>query len=234
MKTTIITIAIIAATLLLASSCVVRVNKNYKGHRIVADGDITTETHNLSPFTKIESSIPGDIVFVQSDSELSLVINASKNIIPYLTHKVENGVLKLQFDSDSVASFRAGKITVTVYGKELEEVALEGSGDFNADALSLEGDFSLSLEGSGDVEIKNISCDNCNLSLSGSGDIELSGSVKSKVSASIAGSGDISIGGEAAEAVLSIAGSGDIDIRSLSVSGAVNYQVAGSGKVHQK
>ena len=228
------TIAILAAILLIASACVVRVNKNYKKSHIVADGNIETETHKLSPFTQIQSSIPADIIFVQTEEEPHLVIMASKNIIPYFSCEVENKELQLEFRSDSIASFTAGEIKVTVYGKAINKVTLSGSGDFDAESLSCEGDFSLSLEGSGDIDIVNISCDNCELALSGSGDIELSGSVKGKVTAALAGSGDVSLSGEAAEAELSIAGSGDIDIRDLKVSGAVNYQVAGSGKVHQK
>ena len=228
------TLAILAAILLIASACVVRVNKNYKKSHIVADGNIETETHKLSPFTQIQSSIPADIIFVRTEEEPHLVIMASKNIIPYFSCEVENEELQLKFRSDSIASFTAGEIKVTVYGKAINKVTLSGSGDFDAESLSCEGDFSLSLEGSGDIDIVNISCDNCELALSGSGDIELSGSVKGKVTAALAGSGDISLSGEAAEAELSIAGSGDIDIRDLKVSGAVNYQVAGSGKVHQK
>ena len=228
------TIAILAAILLIASACVVRVNKNYKKSHIVADGNIETETHKLSPFTRIQSSLPADIIFVQTDEEPHLVIMASKNIIPYFSCEVENEELQLKFRSDSIASFTAGEIKVTVYGKAINKVTLSGSGDFDAESLSCEGDFSLSLEGSGDIDIVNISCENCELALSGSGDIELSGSVKGKVTAALAGSGDISLSGEAAEAELSIAGSGDIDIRDLKVSGAVNYQFAGSGKVHQK
>ena len=228
------TIAILAAILLIASACVVRVNKNYKKSHIVADGNIETETHKLSPFTQIQSSLPADIIFVQTEEEPHLVIMASKNIIPYFSCEVENEELQLEFRSDSIASFTAGEIKVTVYGKAINKVTLSGSGDFDAESLSCEGDFSLSLAGSGDVDIVNISCDNCELALSCSGDIELSGSVKGKVTAALAGSGDISLSGEAAKAELSIAGSGDIDIRDLKVSGAVNYQVAGSGKVHQK
>lgn len=228
------TLAILAAILFIASACVVRVNKNYKKSHIVADGNIETETHKLSPFTQIQSSLPADIIFVQTEEEPHLVIMASKNIIPYFSCEVENEELQLEFRSDSIASFTAGEIKVTVYGKAINKVTLSGSGDFDAESLSCEGDFSLSLAGSGDVDIMNISCDNCELALSGSGDIELSGSVKGKVTAALAGSGDISLSGEAAEAELSIAGSGDIDIRDLKVSGAVNYQVAGSGKVHQK
>lgn len=228
------TLAILAAILLIASACVVRVNKNYKKSHIVADGNIETETHKLSPFTQIQSSIPADIIFVQTDEDPHLVIMASKNIIPYFSCEVENDELQLKFRSDSIASFTAGEIKVTVYGKAINKVTLSGSGDFDAESLSCEGDFSLSLEGSGDIDIVNISCDNCELALSGSGDIELSGSIKGKVTAALAGSGDISLSGEAAEAELSIAGSGDIDIRDLKVSGAVNYQVDGSGKVHQK
>lgn len=228
------TIAILAAILLLASACVVRVNKNYKKSHIVADGNIETETHKLSPFNGIQSSLPADIIFVQTDEDPHLVIMASKNIIPFFSCEVKNDVLQLKFRSDSIASFTAGQIKVTVYGKAINKVDLSGSGDFDAEALSCEGDFSLSLAGSGDVDIVNLSCENCNLSLAGSGDIELSGSIKGKITAAIAGSGDISLSGEASDVKISIAGSGDIDIRDLKVSGAVNYQIKGSGKVHQK
>ena len=101
------TIAILAAILLIASACVVRVNKNYKKSHIVADGNIETETHKLSPFTQIQSSLPADIIFVQTDEEPHLVIMASKNIIPYFSCEVENEELQLEFRSDSIASFTA-------------------------------------------------------------------------------------------------------------------------------
>ena len=231
----VITIAILAATLLLASACVVRVNKNYKeSGRLVADGNIQTETHALSPFKGIHSSIPADVVFIQSEEEPHLVLKASKNILPFFKFEVVDDELRLKFKSDSISTFRAGEIKVTVYGKSLDSVAIAGSGDFDTESLVCEGDFSLSLAGSGDADIENISCENCNLAIAGSGDIELGGTINGKVSASIAGSGDITLSGKAAEADFSIAGSGDIDIRGMEIPGSINSRIKGSGEVYQK
>ncbi len=86
----------------------------------------------------------------------------------------------------------------------------------------------ITLEGSGDVELKNVSQDLLKLVISGSGDITAEGSVN-RVLATVTGSGDICIRDLIArDALFLVIGSGDIDGH---VTDSVSAKVMGSGDI---
>lgn len=89
------------------------------------------------------------------------------------------------------------------------QVALQGDGDLNVGSVA---DTVLSLQGGGDVTIKEVNGSTLTISLQGSGDVNVEGGKVNALSVTIQGSGDVSFDGHADNANLSVTGSGDIKI----------------------
>lgn len=234
MKRIIIVAAYVLAALS-AESCLVRINEKVirsEMHDVVkANGDLVTQTRRLDGDVRVYQLLgSNDFVFVQHDTEPYLEITAYENIMPYLnTELSEDGRLTCRFTSTSNIS--TGYVKIVLYAPDLEEVNLVGSGDCLIEGLVRQGDFSVSVAGSGDIHLKGLECDNLKVGIAGSGDAEIGVVAQGSVEASIAGSGDIRLIGSADRASFSVAGSGDIDARGLKIANGVSTSSKGSGDI---
>lgn len=89
-------------------------------------------------------------------------------------------------------------------------VNLKGSGDITFESTILLSQSSITLFGSGDINIANENFETLNVHLSGSGDINLGGSTIANINISLNGSGDISNFYALKTCHVGIVGSGDV------------------------
>lgn len=101
-----------------------------------------------------------------------------------------------------------------------------GSG--NIHSTSVEG-LKVSIGGSGDVDVQRVNGD-VTISIAGSGGVDIDGGRIASMTASIAGSGDVEADAVVTDLSASIVGSGDIKVRR--VTGNLSQRVIGSGKVY--
>lgn len=190
-----------------------------------------TEKRKVNSFTSIRSSSSIDIV-VEQTGICAVEVSAPERYMKQIFTEVENGELHVYVKGNMMYS---GDITVYVQVKELEKVALSGSGDFENTGIIKAPEFSFRISGSGDFDT-NLNTKRLTGSMSGSGDANISGiteSLEIRQSASgdlvlrnlhlltanlrMSGSGDCKMSGSSDYLELSQSGSGDFSGRDFEV-----------------
>jgi hypothetical protein len=211
--------------------------------RTEGSGKAVDDVRNLAGFSAIKLRGGIDAV-LKAGSQERVIVHADDNLLPMIEATVENGVLVL--GTRKGASFHSrNPVVVTVEFKDMNSIAISGSGDVKAERISNKR-FDVGISGSGDVLIDNLATEilavaisgngdfkasgmasTQGFSISGSGDVEASDLKGNKVAVHIAGSGDARV--NATETLdVSIAGSGDVSYRGKPV---VKQSIAGSGSV---
>jgi hypothetical protein len=235
----IITIAIMAATVACASSCVfVRVNPNdfngMKSEFVFGSNNTESKTYTVPQFTGIDSSVPADIDYFMTEGEPTITVTAPDNILEKLEFEVEDGILMVRFtDGEQRINVGSRGIKVKASSATLESLAIRGAGDFDAANLECSG-FSVDISGAGDITLGTVKCaENLSISVRGAGDIDVDGLECRNVKVDVAGAGDVVLAGKAESASLSIRGAGDIDVRRLDCAD-INSNVSGMGSIRRK
>lgn len=165
---------------------------------------VVVETRSIEEFSGVVSMGSFNVNIVE-DSITRVVIEAESNLIPSIMTRIKGDVLEL--DTYGCINTRRD-ITITVYGNNIDLVALEGSGNIYAEHLEGNG-IEMYLTGSGNISA-GIYGDSFKSVLSGSGNIDLWGEVEH---------GD-----------LTISGSGNFNTYDM-VQNTSNVTVSGSGNV---
>ncbi len=183
------------------------------------------ETRAVSGFTRISLAAPIKVQLTQADTE-SLVLEGDADALAEIETVVEDDTLKIR-TRPLAHAWSIGKVKAFLGAKNVERLAIAGSGDITAAALRSDN-FKVAIAGSGDVRIGTLTSANVEVTVSGSGDVTLGGKADS-VSSTIAGSGDLRAGKlEARQAKVSIAGSGDA---TLWAKEGLEVKIVGSGGV---
>jgi hypothetical protein len=165
---------------------------------------------HLSGFHAVDVAGSFDVYITQGATE-SVKVEAPGDIMDHIKTVVEDGTLRIYNKNDG---FHWGdlwghhpKIRVYVVIKDVDAIAVTGSGD----AFFKEGIRASSLK----------------LNVSGSGD--MTGHVDAKtLESDISGSGDMKLSGHADNSTVSVVGSGDFSARSLTTA-STTVHVSGSG-----
>ena len=194
---------------------------------IYGEGATVTEKIDLETITGIGLGISAD-VFVKQGSTQEITIKGQKNIIDNIKKKVKGGSWNIEFDKQ-VKKHEDIKIYITL--STLKDVSIGGSGSIIGQGKFINlGDLSLSIGGSGDIEI-NVDAKDISCSIGGSGEMKLAGS-GDELSISIGGSGDIdAFDLSVKRCSVSTAGSGDVNVN---VSDELDVSMVGSGDVTYK
>ena len=161
------------------------------------------EVRSTEEFAAVSLRLPADVV-VEVGPATSLSISGDDNVLPLVETHVQGGRLVIDLEGN----YRL-KAPMKIH---IETPRLE----------------SFEIEGSGDVEIRNVAGDRFVASIEGSGDLVVTGSVN-RLEASIEGSGDMRLRGlKAREANLSIEGSGEMEV---DASDHLHYSIEGSGDI---
>jgi hypothetical protein len=168
----------------------------------------TIQDRHLSGFNAIQLSASYDVYVTQGATE-SVKVEAPDDVISHIVTEVEGGVLKIHEKSEHWTwSFGTHKkIVIYVTAKDLNSIAVSGSGD----VYFKEG----------------LTTNSLRLKVSGSGDV--TGKLNTKtLEATVSGSGDVRINGTAGIATVSVSGSGDYTARDLATATTM-IRVSGSG-----
>lgn len=190
-----------------------------------------SETRQIGGFTEVHASGPFE-VYLEKGRKESVRIESDGVELSEIETKVSGGRLQIEPRKRNFSwrRFRNTEVKIYVTYRELEKLAVHGSGNIigrspiNSDELEVE------IHGSGDITLET-KADQLKLEIHGSGDIEVSGK-SNDVSAQIHGSGDIQ-GYELQTDVLraAIHGSGEIE---MTVKDEIDAKVYGSGNVQYK
>ena len=189
------------------------------------------EDRHLTGLHAVEVGGSFDVYITQGSSE-SVKVEAPDEIIGHIITEVDNGVLKIYNKNDH--NFHWGdifgnhkKIVVYVVAKDLNAIAVSGSGDVYFKEGIRTNSLRLRVSGSGDlygrVEVKNLES-----GVSGSGDVKIAGHAENSA-VNVSGSGDYEARGlVTVNTIVRVSGSGDA---SINASGSVSAFVSGSGDI---
>jgi hypothetical protein len=195
----------------------------------LGSGKPATETRAVGEFEAIALSGSIDVTVRQAAKE-ALEVSADDNLLPLIETVIETTpagrTLVLRFKrGESV--YPRSKLMVTVDVVKLGSLSIVGSGDMQVGPLKTPA-LKLSIAGSGDVRLQGLATESFEIRIAGSGDVRADGSAR-QLRLNIAGSGDALLADLAAdEVVVSIAGSGDAKVHAVK---SLNVSVAGSGDV---
>src|SRR5688572_18949749 len=181
----------------------------------------------VSGFTGIRLAVPGKMEVVQGGTE-SLSIEGAAEDLAKIESVVENGVLHIRVrDRLSRLGSWNPKFRITVHAKEIDSLAISGSGDIHARSVKSPA-VKLAVSGSGDIRVPSLDTDKAVIAISGSGDIQVAGRASS-LTTKISGSGDLKADRlDSRQVTVAISGSGDVAVWARE---ALQVRIAGAGDV---
>jgi len=190
------------------------------------------EIRNVSEFSEISLRISGKLYLEQSDRQRVEIVAKSSALDDIIT-EVKGGKLVIRFKNRNVfwRSFNPGSIEIYVSVPEIEGLSVSGSGDIIAEDRITSRRISLTVSGSGSLNLDELRTDRVKASISGSGGVLIgSGGMAEEFEASISGSGSVKAEDFEAENVeVHVSGSGNCSIHAVE---KLKARVAGSGSVY--
>ena len=201
---------------------------NVYAQKVKGNGKTINKTRNVGSFDGVGVSGSFDVILV-AGNEGKLELSVEENLEPYLITEVKDGNLKIGWKKG--VNVRTSKNTiVTVHFKNINSLAMSGSGDITSKDVIKGNSLKMAVAGSGDIKI-DMDVQMAKSAISGSGDIKLSGKA-TEFEAAVSGSGDVEAYDLKTEkAELKVAGSGSIGI---SVEKEIVARVSGSGDIKYK
>lgn len=173
------------------------------GNAIKGNKKVSTTSRKLTQFNHLTINLNADIEIIQSDSP-SIEISADENILPLISSNINNKHLVLA----------TNKNYWTTQGIKIR---------LSTNTLS-----TIKIEGSANLEMKNIKQNKLELYINGAGDAFVSGKVD-KLVAIIDGSGDLNLENlKSKTAVAKIQGAGDIKVYATE---KLTAEINGSGDI---
>lgn len=225
----------------------------------VEPGEMISHNFGISSnFTEVNTTGMFNVIITQDVNAKvnSVKANLPENLLDYLEVKTEGSTLVIRTkDKPLYMELKKNECpTFYISMKSVGAVKLAGSGDVNfsgpveigSSSLSLAvvgsgdltapavtgtgGKVTLTVSGSGDLNVDKLKASQLSVKVAGSGDIRVKGVNVESCTANCVGSGDISLAGKASTANLTVVGSGDIHAKPLSVNHG-SKSVTGTGDI---
>jgi hypothetical protein len=195
---------------------------------IEGSGTVVSEDREASGFRGVELSNMGRVVLQRGDVE-GVTVRADDNIIPHLVTELRGDVLHIGMTASASGKIirPTEPVVFTVTFRELSSISVSGSGSI--DVAHLEAPFlELSLSGSGGVVIGDLEAGQVRSSLTGSGMLSLTGTADAQT-LDMSGSGGYYAQKLATrDARVTLSGSGMIIV---DASETLSVNISGSGLV---
>ena len=220
----------IAATALVCASCF-HVNTNYKGGKnaINGEGDVISKSFDFKDFDRIVINGHADVDFTQS-STWEVTVRTQENVLEWLDYKVEGTTLVIE--TKDHRDVRSKTYDIVIQAPELKKLTVNGASDFNVKGLRMDGDLDVEVNGAGDLDFDQITCNSLSVEVNGAADANLTSiDILKKLKVQVNGAGDVKITGNAVDVSLEVNGAGDIDASGLKVAGEVKKHAAGLAKI---
>ena len=194
---------------------------------ITGSGTPLTQERSVSGFHGLAVAVPGQLEIVQGNAE-KLTITGDDNVVPQIETVVEGGALRIRFrDRKNLSVILKAPLRMVLSVKALDAIAVAGSGDVQAPALS-STHLRLSIAGSGNVVLGGKG-ESLAVDIAGSGGLKAQRFEAQSAKVDIAGSGGATVWARG-KLTASIAGSGDVRYYG---DPTVTRSIAGSGSVQR-
>ena len=212
------------------TSCNFTVSGSNSGE-LIGSSETQTRTVEVLPFDDLTINIPCDVVYELGAPKI--VIVASEKYMNHIVVDQDNdGSVTIKTDDKRIRSFRNTKVYIT--SDVLSVLSINGAVDMECKhGIRSTGDFSLTLNGAGDLDIAGLDATNVTVRCNGAADLELSGLSATALDVTMNGAGDITVGGQVERARLTINGAGDIDATQLEAA-SIRPSVNGVGSIRTR
>lgn len=200
---------------------------------VSGNGNVTTETIDISGFTGIHASSGIDVNISQGDFYVEVV--ADENLHEYITVEKEGNMLKIGSERNI---YRANSKVVNVNLPELTEIRISSAGDIRALNEFRCDDLDIGISSAGDLEL-GVEADEIEISISSSGDCDIWGRAR-VLNARLSSAGDLNAFNLEADYVdVKVSSAGDARVTALkeiemNASSAGNIYYKGDGIVKQQ
>ena len=221
---------VLLACVLMCSSCM-----NERKLMSVFDSEKITERRAHDGFERIEILGSPTVYYAQADS-FSVCVKGPKSMVDDIITEVDGHTLKVR-NRGKIGIFNISvgdddQTAVYVTSPDLTRVQLNGSGDFISNGRIDTDRAIFVLRGSGDIDVEDIICDECEVELVGSGDFDMKRLDAKEVAVSLIGSGDIEMNlWNVTSTSLALKGSGDIETVFKEGCRHVDCELQGSGDI---
>jgi hypothetical protein len=196
------------------------------GETVKGSGTVKKQDRTLGHFTGIALALPAQVE-VRIGSTEGVSIETDDNLLPLVATKVEGGTLQIRPERDRL-ELRPTTLKVIVQAKNIEQLAVGGSGTIRSDAIRSPR-LQLSVGGSGAIEVAGAESDRVSAEMGGTGSVKVGGGATRRFEVAIGGSGGVQAGQLRADEVeVSIGGSGDVTVWARE---KLSVAIAGSGDV---
>ena len=198
--------------------------------KIKGEGPVISETRTVNQFSGIELNIHATINFTQGPNQM-LELKGQSNMLNILETYVAGSNLVIKFRND----IKIGKhepITINISAPDLNNIVINGSGKIITTGNLANNESKLQVNGSGNIEIKQLNVLKLDAVIAGSGDIKIVQGTANEERLKIIGSGNFYLGDILAKDVHThISGSGNTEVN---VTDNLNVVIEGSGNVYYK
>jgi hypothetical protein len=142
------------------------------GENVTGSGNLTTETHDLSDFTRLEANSGFELEVTMSDT-FSIEITADDNIHEYIAVEKSGDTLDIRLRGTRF--YHSVTLRATITMPELRYIELTGGSRADITGFSSAVDFEVNLSGGSQLN-GDISAGDAEFELSGGSQVELEGS----------------------------------------------------------
>ena len=193
--------------------------------------EVQTRTVEVAPFDDLTINIPGDVVYETGAAKV-VIVAEERYMNHILVEQDGKGGVVIKSDDKKIRSFKNTKIYVT--SDFLSELTINGAADMECKSgIRSTGDFALTLNGAGDLDIAGIEAADITVRCNGAADLDMKGICGATLDVVMNGAGDITLAGKVDRAEVTINGAGDIDATQLEAA-VIRPSVHGVGSVRTR
>lgn len=192
---------------------------------IKGSGEPVDKNFKVSDFHGIDVSSGFDVILVQGNSE-DLTLTAQENLFPYITVKVDQGILMI-YTRKNVMATKSMKARISF--KSIDNLNVLGGGDIAAETPISVPKLDVNINGGGNLN-SVIKTDELICHLSGGGNAEIDGNIRN-YNLNLSGGGDVRSDLEAFSIDCSVAGGGDLTLRCKKKVDNANVNIGGGGDI---
>jgi hypothetical protein len=169
------------------------------------------ETRNVSSFSELSFGVPGKLYLKQGSTE-KVELEGDADILEKIETEVSGGKLSIRLrDQWKKWNWNNHHITAYVTMKNIDGIAVSGSGDIMGEGVFNTNDLALKVSGSGNLTAQANASGVMDIAISGSGNLDIKGKCKS-LDSKMSGSGNLSM--------------------KLDMQGDSSFKMSGSGKIN--
>ena len=152
---------------------------------ITGDGDVVTDIREIENFRHLKASMGLDVI-ITFGSELSLKVEADKNLIEVIKTELEDGVLKVYAEA---TIRRAKKKNIYITVPELKSIGVSSAAYVRSENLLKTADIEIGSSSAGEIELQ-VEAKNISIDISSSGKAILNG-ITEDINVDVSSAGDL-------------------------------------------